>query len=340
MDKVLHRRSRRSSSLSTIKDVAALAGVSTATVSRYLNNPDIVAATSRERVREAIADLNFVPNALAGSLAAKHRDAVAIFVPYLVESMVLETVEQLVERMISAGTMPFVGVTGMDPHRTNEAMLAALGRRVSALITTGIVEEPLASMLRQTNTTVIQMWGLNPDPVDIAIGFSHLDVGRALGRFAHENGYRRPHLVTAQGTRAARRREGFLEVWHGLGLPPPTEDEVPIPTHYHHAAAVLAHVLTLDPRPDLVVTGSDTLAHGLIIEAGRAGLRVPQDLAVTGFGDMKYAAHVEPPITTVRLNAEVIADTILKVIADRREGIEPQERCIDCGFSLVRRQSA
>lgn len=341
MAKSPQRKSRKTGTLSTIDDVAQLAGVSTATVSRYLNNPSIVAEKSREKVKAAIAELSYVPNALAGSLASSgSSQAVAIFVPHLAHSITEETVEKLVERLSAAGTVPFVGFTGFDPERTQAALMAAMSRRVSALITTGPVEEPVRSLLRGTNTTVVEMWGLPADPLDIAIGFSHVEVGRALAAFAREQGYRRPHIITAQGSRAQRRREALVESWIALGGEEPTHDEVPIPSHYGHVPALFEKLCRLPRRPDLVVTGSDMLAHGLIMQAEQRGWKVPGDLAVIGFGDLSVAAHVEPAITTVRIDGTKIAERVLEVIENRRDGIEPENRRIDCGFEIVRRQSA
>lgn len=334
------RQPRKDGSLSTIEDVARLAGVSTATVSRYVNNPEVVAKKSGDKVKAAIAELNYVPNALAGGLASSSRQTVAIFVPYLAHSIIEETIDQLVERLSAAGTVSFVGVTGQDHERTQASLIAALSRRVSALITTGPIAEPARSLLKASATTVVEMWGLSPEPVDIAIGFSHTEVGRALAEFAHGAGYKRPHLVTAKGTRAQRRREGFVSRWEELGGTIPTEDEVPIPSHYGHAAQVLANIEALPQRPDVVITGSDMLAHGLILEATKKGLRVPQDMAVVGFGDIGLSAHVDPAITTVRIDGTRIAERTLEVIRDRAEGIEPESNRIDCGFEIVQRESA
>lgn len=260
--------------------------------------------------------------------------------PFLAHSIIEETVETLVERLSDSGTVPFIGVTGHNPERTQKALMAALSRRVSALITTGIIEEPVRSLLRASETTVIEMWGLLPDPVDIAIGFSHREVGRALARFVHENNYRRPHLVTAMGSRAEMRRQGFIETWKGLGGVDPTDDDVPIPSHYGYAPDLFSRLRKLPEMPDVIVTGSDIIAHGLIMQATKAGLKVPDDLAVTGFGDLMIAANVLPSITTVRIDGATIADRALEVIEDRRHGIEPTSHKIDCGFEIIKRESA
>ena len=336
----MRRSSRKNDQLSTIEDVARLSGVSTATVSRFLNNPGVVAEATGKKVRAAIAELNYVPNAIAGSLASSKSQLIAILVPNLTSSIVEETIEALVDRLTASGTVPFLGITGMDPIRTNDVLTAALSRRVTAVITTGLIPEPARSLLRQSNTTVIEMWGLPQEPLDIAIGFSHLEVGRALAHFSHERGYRRPHLVTAQGTRAHKRRQGFVDDWMKLSGTMPTEQEIAIPSTYGEARGILDAIAALPVRPDLVVTGSDFVAQGLIAYAHSQGMRVPHDLAVVGFGDVNIAAMVEPPITTVRIDGAKIADRVIEVIRLRGDDREPESRRIDCGFEIVRRESA
>lgn len=336
----MRRSPRKNDQLSTIEDVARLSGVSTATVSRFLNNPGVVAKATAQKVRTAIAELNYVPNAIAGSLASSKSQLIAILVPNLTSSIVEETIEALVDRLTASGTVPFLGITGMDPIRTNDVLRAALSRRVTAVITTGLIPEPARSLLRRSNTTVIEVWGLPPEPVDIAIGFSHIEVGRALAHFAYERGYRRPHLVTARGTRAQMRREGFVKDWMELAGTEPTEQEIAIPSTYGEGRGILDALSALPVRPDIVVTGSDFVAQGLIAHALSRGLRVPDDLAVVGFGDLRVAAMVEPQITTVRIDGAKIADRAIEVIRMRRNDQEPESRRIDCGFEIIRRESA
>jgi len=336
----MRRSPRKNDQLTTIEDVARHAGVSTATVSRFLNSPGVVAQSTAEKVRAAIAELSYVPNANAGSLASNKSQLIAVLVPYLTSSIIEETIEAVVNQLTAAGTVPFLGITGMDPVRTNDVLMAALSRRVTAVITTAPVPEPARSLLRQSKTTVIEMWGLPPDPVDIAIGFSHLEVGRALAEFSYKRGYRRPHLVTAKGARAQERRDGFLGTWTALGGTAPTEQEVGIPSTYGEARTILDAISEFPERPDLVVTGSDFVAQGLIAYAHSRGLRVPDDLAVIGFGDVSLASTVEPPITTVRIDGAKIADRAIEVIRMRRNDQEPENRHIDCGFEIVQRQSA
>lgn len=324
----------------TIIDVARTAQVSTATVSRYLNDPALVAAATGERVREAILELGYIPNAFAGNLASSSSQVVAIVVPGMTNSIAEETVEALVSRLSSRGVVPLLGVTQLDPDRLMAITRAALGMQAKALIFTTVITPELRQLLERTGTTVIEIWGLPRDPVDVAIGFSHTEVGHALADFAHQHGYRRPHLVSAESVRGMVRSAAFAARWGELTGKEPTAQELPIPLNFGHAGRVLATVAGLPARPDLLVVASDILAYALVLTLREQGVAVPQEIGVVGFGDLALATAISPAITTVRIDGEQIADRVLEVLDQRAGGMDIAERRINCGFEIVRRASA
>lgn len=323
-----------------LQDVARHAGVSTATVSRYLNNPSLVAPATVERIRQSVAELNYIPNLVAGSLASSRSRQIAVMVPYLRASIVEEMVEDLVETLEGAGMVTMLMLTAMDPERTNAKLMTSIARQVEAVVTTGIVPEPARTALIDNNMTVIEAWGLPDNPVDVAIGFSHRAVGTALAEYAAERGYRRPHLVTSKGIRAERRRDAFVETWAAKGLPAPTEGSAIIPSDFSQARTLFAAMQSMPELPDLVICGSDFLAQGLIVHAAAAGLSVPKDFAVIGFGNSGMSAHMSPSITSVDVDGKAFAQEAIKVIEARAKGEEIAEKRIDIGFRIVQRESA
>lgn len=331
----------RGSKRAKLHDVAARAGVSTATVSRFLNNPELVAKDTAERIREVVAELGYVPNVIAGSLASSRSNQIAVLLPYLRSSVVEEMIENLVEELEAAGFVVLLGLTGMDPDRTNAKLMAAIARRVEAVITTGPVPEPARTALLENQVTVIEAWGLPIFPVDVAIGFAHREAGIAIADYIHDRGYRRPHLITSRGVRAENRRLGFLEAWvQKRGLPHPSEEQVDIPADFGQARDIIATVQAMPQRPDVIVCGSDYLAQGVIVHAQVEGMKIPQDLAVIGFGNSGIAAQMCPSITSVAVDGRRIAREAIKVIAARAKGEEPPERRIDVGLSIMARESA
>ncbi|MDE2403236.1 MAG: LacI family DNA-binding transcriptional regulator [Sphingomonadales bacterium] len=324
----------------TLEDVAAHAGVSAATVSRYINNPEVVAAATAERIRAGIAATGYIPNLLAGGLASSKSKMVAVLIPHLVDSMFNDTIEAMVSELSAAGFNAMLGITGVCAARTDELVRGALSRRVDAIISTGPISGETVDLVRRSASLFIQVWELPDDPPGIAIGFAHRDAGRDIARFLISRGYRRPHLVTAEGARAAMRRDGFVEEWRAQAGGAVSEALVSIPSRFGHARRVFADMRRMEELPDVVVCGSDYLAQGLIIEAQAAGLRVPDNLAVIGFGNSSIAGDMRPTITTIDIDGARIAREAIAAIRRHAAGEAHPNRSVDVGFRLIARESA
>ncbi len=324
----------------TLDDVASLAEVSTATVSRWFNSPEVVAPATAERIKAAVEQLGYIPNLLAGSLASSRSRLVAVLIPQLSGSIFVDIIEAMVGELSASGYVALLGMTGLPHERTSELVHAALARRVEAVVITSAVDVATRALLRRSGTTVIEIWDLPEDPVDIAIGFSHQAIGRDLARFARNRGYTRPHLLHASGERAQMRRDGFAEEWLAAGGDCPSETTVAVPGRYSDAPDCFAALAKLTERPDIVVCGSDLLAQGLAVEALGAGLKVPEDLAVIGFGNTQLSGDMRPAITTVDIDGARIARETVGILRRRAEGEQIAERRIDVGFRLVARATA
>lgn len=324
----------------TLDDVAAHAGVSSATVSRFVNNSSVVAPATAERIRAAIAATGYIPNLLAGGLASSRSKMVSVLIPHLTDSIFNDTIEAMVDELAAAGTTVMVGLTGISIERTNDLIRAALSRRVDAIISTGPMDAQSEEMVRRGSALFIQIWDLPDDPIGLAVGFSHRAAGRDIARFLQSRGYARPHVVTGDGSRARMRRDGFIEEWQVAGGGPITETMVQIPSRFGHARRVFADMRRLSQMPDVVVCGADHLAQGVIVEAQAAGLRVPEDIAVLGFGNSSVAGEMRPTITTVDVDGARIAREAIAAIRRHHAGEPIRERRIDVGFRLIARESA
>jgi len=323
----------------TLTDVAREAKVSAATVSRFLNSPDVVAEDTGQRIRKAIDLTGYIPNALAGDLATNKSRMVAVLIPHLENSLFNDMIERMVGEMTASGNNVMIGLTGTSPERSESLVRAALSRRVDAIISTGPMSEPVANLVARNRTLFIQVWDLPENPAGIAIGFNHEDAGRDIARFLASRGYQRPHMVTADSPRARNRRAGFFTECEALGLGTPSESIVDMPTRFGHARRVFADIRRLDQRPDVVVCGSDHLAQGLIVEAQAAGLKVPEDLGVIGFGNNTIAGEMRPTITSVDVDGARIAREVMAAIQRHQDGREFPSRKIDVGFRLIARES-
>lgn len=323
-----------------LEDVARLAQVSSATVSRYFNSPDIVAARTAKRIEVAIGKLGYVPNLMAGGLASSRSKLVSVFVPEIAHSLFNDAIEGMVEGLSVQGYSVMLAMTRANNARLAELVDLALGRRVDAVILTGVVSDRnTRDKLRSHNVTTIETWGLPPDPIDVAVGFSHREVGRETARFAFEKGYRRPFLVSATGGRGEARRNGFVDAWRDRGGDEPDGIDVSIPTGFAQGVEVFRHIRTLKSMPDLIVCGSDWLALGVLFAAREAGLRPPKDIAVIGFGNLSIAAEMQPGITSISIDGTRIGRQAAEILRLKALG-EEIPRHTDVGFQIVERESA
>jgi LacI family gluconate utilization system Gnt-I transcriptional repressor len=339
------RAPRRGSGGITLADVSKLAGVSAITVSRALNTPDLVSPETREKVRLAVAQTGYVPNLLAGGLASNRSRLVAALVPTIAGPVFLETIQALTETLAEHGYQLMLGQSGYDRSREDALIDAIVGRRPDGIVLTGIMHSAEGRRrLLASGIPVVETWDLTPTPIDMLVGFSHEQAGAATARFLHGRGHRRPAIVTGDDRRADLRRAGFEQAWRALeadaAAPSLPVHRVPAPTTLGGGRSALADLLDNGVPIDALACSSDVLAHGAIIEAQSRGLRVPDDLGVIGFGDLAFARHAHPAITTVRIDGPAIGRQAARCIVERAEGREVVPKVMDLGFSVIERDSA
>jgi len=333
------RRARRGSGAVTLHDVAKLAGVAPITASRALNSPDQVSDEVRRKVTEAIARTGYVPNILAGGLASSRSRLVAAVVPTISGPVFLETIRALTDALAERGYQLMLGQSGYVGNREDALLGAIIGRRPDGIVLTGILHSAEGrKRLLSAGIPVVETWDLTPTPIDMLVGFSHVEVGRAVAQFLHAKGHRKLAVVSGSDERARRRQQALDAAAQALGLGPVRAVVVPAPTTLKSGRAALAELME-GPGIDAVFCSSDLLALGVITEAQARGVAVPGQLAIVGFGDLEFAADLHPALTTVRINGAAIGRQAAQFIVERAEGRPVEQRVVDIGFSIVERQT-
>lgn len=333
----------RSSTAPTLIDVARVAGVSPITVSRALGRPEVVTDATRKRVLEAVRATGYVPNLAAGSLASSRSRLVAIFLPTIANSIFADTVQALTDHLAAAGYQTLLGLTGYRPEQEEALLEAVLGRRPDGIVLTG-TEHTQASRerLARVGIPLVEAWDLCERPLDMLVGFSHEAVGQAVATYLLGKGYRRVSVVGIDDPRGLRRYRSLVAALEGRLEAPVSAQLLPAPATLAVGREGLARLLQAGAAGEVVVCSSDTLAQGVMAEAASRGLRVPEDLAVMGFGDLSCAAHTYPPLSTVRVDGarigRAIAEALLARIAEPASGRQPLR--LDVGFELIERSSA
>jgi LacI family gluconate utilization system Gnt-I transcriptional repressor len=321
----------------TLRDVAKVAGVSPITVSRVLNRPEMVAPATLEHVRQAIDRTGYVPNLLAGGLASRKTHFVAAIVPAISNQVFSESIQSLTDRLWESGYQVLLGTSGYPTSREESLLVAILSRRPDGIFLTGISHSVESHRrLAAAKIPVVEVWDLTPTPVDMLVGFSHEKVGQAVAEYLFGLGHRSFGVVSADDARAEVRRMGFLSVLGTNGITDALTVHVPAPSNFALGREGLARLLERGSLPRAVFCSSDTLAHGVLMEAQARGLSVPGDLAIVGFGDLDFAAHTFPPLSTVRIDRTAIGRRAAEALLGRFEG-RSVERIVDIGFQIMER---
>ncbi len=320
----------------TLHDVAREAGVSLITASRALSKPALVSEKTIERVRGAVSRTGYIPNLLAGGLKSKRSMTVAGLVPVISVPQFLPTVRALTETLDAAGYQLLLGQSGYDHSREEKLLNTMISRRPDGIVVTGLVHSPAArEQLQRLGIPVVETWDLSDRPVDMMVGFSHVKVGSAIAGFFLSRGWQRLGIATGDDHRAMMRCQGFLAA---VGHEVPSAI-VPAPSSLERGRRALVELLEKDPHIEAVYCSSDGFAHGLMIEARSRGLRIPQDLAVCGFGDADFAAHIDPSLTTAHIDGAEIGRLAAQLIIDRCAGKPIAQPIVDVGFRIIERQS-
>lgn len=334
------RRSRRSSGAITLRDVAKLAGVAPITASRVMNTPDQVSPEVRQRVLDAVQRTGYVPNRMAGGLASARSRLIAAVVPSTVMSVFMETIEALNSTLFDAGYQLMLGQSGYCADREELLLEAIIGRRPDGIFLTGIMGAGKGrTRLVASGIPVVETWDLTPTPIDMLVGFSHLDIGRAVAQFFVAKGRKRLALVTAEDERAARRAAAFAEAAEQAGLPPVHVVNVGAQRSLRSGRDALARLVRECPEADAVFCSSDLLAVGVATEARARQIAVPGQLAIMGFGDVPFVADMLPALSTVQINGAHIGRLAAQYLMDRAEGREVDPAVVQVDFSIVERDT-
>ena len=212
------KRSRGAPKGIRITDVAASAGVSPITVSRVFNAPQTVAPETLLRVRQAVQELGYVPNRLAGGLSSAKSRLIAAIVPTVAHSLFSETVQIFSDTMSRAGYQVLLGLSGYSDEDEDQLLDAVLSRRPEGVLLTGVAHTAtLRERLLKIGIPIVETWDMTEHPIDMLVGFSHYRIGVAVAERFIARGARHLALVSANDARALARRRGFIDTLRAQG---------------------------------------------------------------------------------------------------------------------------
>jgi len=349
---IASRQPRRGHGRTTLADVAAAAGVTAITVSRFLREPHRVAPATAATITQALTETGYMPNKQAGSLASAgvgRARMVAALIPSIANSIFAETVQGLADALQGSGCELLLASTNYSVEREEEQLRALLGWFPSAIVVTGrrhtAAARALMRQARARGAPVIEIWDHHPDADDdgfTQIGFDHAQVGRAMALHLVERGYRRLAYVdsgVAEDFRAHERGQGFLGAAKARRV---RAERVSAPHAEAIEAGRQALAALLDghgrPRVDAAAFANDHLACGALLEARARGLQLPRELALLGFGDFALGRQLAPALSTVQVpRLEIGQATAQALLAALATGTPAPDRALP--WALIARAS-
>lgn len=330
-------------------EVARLAGVSAMTVSRALRRPEQVAPATLRAVQRAVARLGYLPNGSAAALASSRSRVVGAVVPTLMNSVYASTVHGLSSVLRPAGYELMIGDSGYDAGAEASLVRSFLGRRVDALVLTGVSHgDEVHALLARHPLPVVEIWDLTDTPIDRVVGFSNVAAGLAAGRHLAARGRARWAFVGTPARaedRSGKRLQGLRQAAREARVPAPLAAWVTDGMSAVQGRDAVAALLSAHPEVDAVFCANDALATGALRAAHDLGRPVPRRLAVLGLGDFDVAAHTLPALSTLRIPGPAIGERAARVLLAQLDetGAEPPDgldaRRHELAFELVQRDS-
>ncbi|HET7627643.1 MAG TPA: LacI family DNA-binding transcriptional regulator [Bacillales bacterium] len=328
--------------MATIGDVAKLAGLSRATVSRVINNHPYVTEEKKKLVVDAMEQLGYVPNSIAQQLRRQTVTTVAVIVPRISNPFFSLLVEAMEREAARQGFQLIVCQTQMDKHRELEYLGWLRKKQIGGIIFAS-TENRWEEIKDYASFGPVVFCNEYPDHTDVPIiGLDQFEGGYLGTRHLIEKGHRRIAYCGGSDsvTNIRERKKGFDhalqeenlffdEQWSFSGVYDSFDGQ-----------RVFREIMKLSPRPTAVFTGSDQVAAGMIKEARSQGVRVPDAFAVIGFDDQPIAELMDPTITTVYQPVEEMGrrtmELMIRIIS---EGHPSEQASAGLSLRVVERES-
>lgn len=314
---------RRSASLA---DVAALAGVSSGTVSRALSRPEMISEATRRRVLEAADRLGYVANGAARALAMRRTRTVGAIVPRFGTSSFPTMIQALETTLAAQGYTLLLSAPEHGRAYEPDILRALLERGVDAVALLGAEQPPqVFAMLATSRAPFVMMWA-QTSPEGVCVGFDEHAAAELVINHLAEKGHSRIGFIggrTADNERARRRLRGLTLAIAKRGMTLCEDALVETDYGFREGLDAMAQIIEASGDVTAVVCGNDYLAAGALSALDRANIRVPAELSIASFNDNDFAPYLHPPLTTVHLPIREIGEQSGLYLLARLRGETP-----------------
>jgi LacI family transcriptional regulator len=336
----------------TMKRIAGELGVSITTVSKVLNNHDDISPATRARVLAKVEELGYRPNAVARSLTLRRTHTLGIVIPDLMHSFFVEIVAGIEPVASEKGYGLLLCSSGENPAKERSELQLLHGRQVDGIVLASAHGSGNGELLREFTSHGIGLVMIDRDDYPSVPCHRVLTDDEQVGVLATEhllNSGRRAiaHIAGPRLTHARRREKGYKDAIRAAGIRLPADWIAPGGFMESDGYRAMKRLIPLRPRIDAVFAANDPAAIGAMKAIWEAGLRVPDDIAVVGAGDIAHGDLLKVPLTTISWSRAELGREAAELLLNPLEGgtDEPPRRVIippqlvireSCGGSAVR----
>ncbi len=313
--------------MATIRDVARASNVSIATVSRVFNQSPLVSEDTRQRVVAAASRLGYWPNGIARSLITNRTHTLGLLLPDLHGEFFSEVIHGVDLKARERGFHLLVSRSSSSAEELTDALRAMRGRVDGLIVMAPDVDASRALRSAAGNVPIVL---LNPEvelPGSDTVGIDNLHGAATIVHHLIDLGNRRIATITGPGQNidARQRLDGYRAALREAGLAPDPDLEFHGDFTERSGYEAARAILRQRSGATAIFVANDHMAIGVIGALQEAGMRVPDDIAVTGFDDIPMARYLTPPLTTMHVNMLQIGERAVELLVDPERVAGPPE---------------
>lgn len=326
-----------------LRQVAKVAGVSTATVSRTINTPKAVSPELRTRIEMVIRELGWVPSGAARALVTSRTGTIGAVFPALVQGDFARAIDALQDELAARNYTLLLARSRYCAEEELKQVQKLVERGVDALVLVGRSRHAdLDAFLRKQKVPFVNTFVYQTDSEAPCVGPDNRGALFKMTDYLVGLGHRRFGMIaqsTVNNDRAAARREGVHAALaeHGIAIPPAhaVEGQWTI----SDGRRLFRRIVGRRPWPTALICGNSLLAVGAVLESQTMGIKVPDEISIVGYDDIEIMRELPTPITTVRVASDEVGREAGRVVVSLVEGKEPVGS-VELPSEIIIRQSS
>ncbi len=329
--------------MATMKEVAQLAGVSTATVSRALMNPEKVSNSTRKRVEEAVMESGYAPNSLARNLRRNESKTIVVIVPDICDPYFSDIIRGIEDTAIEHNYLVLLGDSNQKRKPENSLANLVFSKQADGMLLLGTDIPFDVSKPEQKNLPPLVMACEYAPELELpTVHIDNLTASFEVVNYLTQMGHKRVAQILGphDSSLSQFRQQGYQQALHRAGIEMNANYQVHGNFSIESGSNAVSQLLTLREPPSAIFCHNDLMAIGALQQAKKMGFKVPQDLSIVGFDDIQFSQYCEPPLTTIAQPRYEIGRQSMLLLLDILQGqdIRAGSRLLDT--HLVVRNSA